>query len=92
MSKLDAQRAMRAAKYDAAHGASSTRSPARPATAGPEATPRATKATAKSRTKAPVVVVPADDEAVPEICGHRSMAGKSCKRPAGHPETNHRYT
>jgi hypothetical protein len=91
MSKLDAQRAMRAAKYDAAHGASSTRSPARPA-AGAAATPGATKTPARSRTKAPVVVVTADDEAVPELCGHRSMAGKSCKRPAGHPETNHRYT
>ena len=91
MSKLDAQRAMRAAKYDAAHGASSTRAPARPAAAGAATTPRATKATAKSRAKA-AVVVPADDEAVPELCGHRSMAGKACKRPAGHPETNHRYT
>lgn len=89
MSKLDAQRAMRAAKYDAAQAASSNR-PTKATAVGAQPAPRSTKATAKTRTKAPVVDV-ADEEA-PELCGHRSMAGKACKRPAGHPETNHRYT
>lgn len=82
---------MRAAKYDAAHGASSGRPAKAATTSGAPAAPRA-KTTAKSRTKAAVVVVPETDEEAPELCGHRSMAGKSCKRPAGHPETNHRYT
>ena len=26
------------------------------------------------------------------LCGHRSMNNRSCRRPAGHPEKNHRYT
>jgi hypothetical protein len=26
-----------------------------------------------------------------ELCGHRNMGGKSCSRPAGHSEKNHRY-
>jgi hypothetical protein len=26
-----------------------------------------------------------------ELCGHRNMGGKSCSRPAGHREKNHRY-
>jgi hypothetical protein len=26
-----------------------------------------------------------------ELCGHRNMGGKSCQRPAGHEEKNHRY-
>ena len=25
------------------------------------------------------------------LCGHRSMNNRSCRRPAGHPERNHRY-
>jgi len=27
----------------------------------------------------------------PELCGHRNIGGKSCQRPAGHAEKNHRY-
>ena len=83
---------MRAAKYDALHAASSTRPAAR---AGAEPAPRAAKAPARSRAKSVSTPAPgpvADDAAEPETCGHRSMAGKLCKRPAGHPETNHRYT
>jgi hypothetical protein len=30
------------------------------------------------------------DEQV-ELCGHRNIGNKSCRRPAGHPEKNHRY-
>lgn len=96
MSKLDAQRAMRAAKYDAAHTGASSR-PARSSAPGPEladglkssSKPRS-KTSAKARKTA--AVVPDTDEASPELCGHRSMAGKSCKRPLGHSETSHRYT
>jgi hypothetical protein len=25
------------------------------------------------------------------LCGHRNMGGKTCSRPAGHAEKNHRY-
>ena len=95
MSKLDAQRAMRAAKYDAAHAGAGSR-PTRSSVPGPEGV--GLKAPAKPRSKAPAkarkpaVVVPESDEAGPELCGHRSMAGKACKRPLGHSETSHRYT
>ena len=27
-----------------------------------------------------------------ELCGHQSISKKSCTRPAGHSEKNHRYT
>jgi len=37
--------------------------------------------------KAPVVAEIETDER----CGHRNMGGKSCSRPAGHSEKNHRY-
>jgi hypothetical protein len=26
------------------------------------------------------------------LCGHRSMNNRNCRRPAGHPEKNHRYS
>jgi hypothetical protein len=26
-----------------------------------------------------------------ELCGHRNIGNKSCRRPAGHAERNHRY-
>jgi hypothetical protein len=93
MSKLDAQRAMRAAKYDAAHSGPGTR-PARasaPATEPVTGSKTRAKAPAKSR-KPAAAAVAETDEVSPELCGHRSMAGKACKRPLGHSETSHRYT
>ena len=95
MSKLDAQRAMRAAKYDAAHSGAGSR-PARssaPATEPATGSKTRAKAPAKSRKPAAVAATPTvTDEVSPELCGHRSMAGKACKRPLGHSETSHRYT
>ena len=100
MSKLDAQRAMKAARYDAAKAASSTRATtktstkttepgSKPATGGKPAT-RATRSRAKT-TKA-AAPEPATDAAVTaELCGHRSIQGKTCKRPLGHSETSHKY-
>jgi hypothetical protein len=32
-----------------------------------------------------------DAELVEALCGHRSMNNRSCRRPAGHAEKNHRY-
>jgi hypothetical protein len=31
------------------------------------------------------------EEAPEALCGHRSMNNRNCRRPAGHPEKNHRY-
>ena len=85
MSKVDALRAMREAKY-ARNGAP------------PAAGPAPSKTSSKTPTRAPVARAtsgPADvtaaAEDADELCGHRNMGGKSCSRPAGHSEKNHRY-
>ena len=80
MSKVDALRAMREAKY--------ARAGAPPLPPG-SAAPKATKPVARAAAKAlePDVVAAETDE----LCGHRNMGGKSCSRPAGHSEKNHRY-
>ncbi len=76
MSKTDALRAIK----DARRAAASTPSgkPARPPIA-----PRTPAA--------PQRPVPEPDQATVGLCGHRSMNGRSCTRPGGHPEKNHRY-
>lgn len=132
MSKVDAQRAMREARYAAyrasraAADVSGTGAPSTPAPVPrstppdiPEAraaataagepavvapiparaeTPDATAARAATQVvvlEAPaehgVPVPSADPNGEPELCGHRNIAGKSCQRPAGHAERNHRY-
>lgn len=84
MSKVDALRAMREAKY--------ARSGAPPQPPG-AAAPRAAKPTARTAAspQADPVEDAADAPATEELCGHRNMGGKSCSRPAGHSEKNHRY-
>ncbi|MBS43826.1 MAG: hypothetical protein CMH83_11835 [Nocardioides sp.] len=86
MSKLDAQRAMREARYAAQQKAAGapaqrratrTRPPVAPDEA-PVAAPAKAAKTSKTST---------DDGA----CGHRSMNGRTCTRPSGHTEKNHRY-
>jgi hypothetical protein len=81
MSKVDAMRAMREAKY--ARGGKPPDPPGTPAAKAPAGTRKAVRATAKT----PAVEAVATDE----LCGHRNMGGKSCSRPAGHSEKNHRY-
>ena len=78
MSKTDALRAIK----DARRAAASTPSdrPARPPVA-----PRTPAA-------APQHPVPEPDPATDGLCGHRSMNGRSCTRPSGHVEKNHRYS
>lgn len=90
MSKVDALRAMREAKYarngapPAANGTATPRTPAKTPSKA------AAKAPAASGSKADAKPAdPAPDTG--ELCGHRNMGGKSCSRPAGHSEKNHRY-
>jgi hypothetical protein len=94
MSKVDAQRAMREAKYARVRASGPTRREAaareQPPTAGPPSTPTA------GPPSAPAAAVP---EAAPilaassaEGCGHKSMNGRTCTRPAGHAEKSHRYS
>ena len=80
MSKVDAQRAMREARYAAEHAAAAGRRKAAPAKAPAPATDVAGAAPA----------VAASDDA--GLCGHRSMNNRTCRRPAGHAEKNHRYS
>ena len=86
MSKVDALRALREAKYAAATAAvtaaataAATKAPARPAAAPVKRTP---------------VALPVAD--APEgVCGHRNMGGKTCTREADHQRggtKNHRYS
>ena len=55
-----------------------------------------TQAAAKPTTQPPraAKAAPAASAAAPEgeRCGHKSMNGRECTRPAGHAEKNHRYS
>ncbi len=91
MSKLDAQRAMREAKYARDSASGPTRREAAAAAAGTPIKPAAakpSKAAASARSK------PATPSAASatDLCGHRSMNGRSCTREAGHDEKSHRYS
>ena len=77
MSKLDAQRAMREAKY--------ARSQARPGTPAARVNRPTVAPTAP--------VVEATAETVTDgLCGHRSMNGRTCTRESGHAAKSHRYS
>jgi hypothetical protein len=78
MSKEAALRAMREANF--ARG--STRATAAPKPNRPAARPTQTQAAD------PVDPAPSTDE----LCGHRSMNGRSCTREQGHPAKSHRYS
>jgi hypothetical protein len=95
MSKVDAQRAMREAKYARTRASGPTRREAAAAAAeaagasadaGTPAAPPPPRATA-----APTVAPAAAAAPEGELCGHKSMNGRACTRPAGHAEKNHRY-
>jgi hypothetical protein len=77
VSKVDALRALREAKYAAAAR--------QPAAARPVA--RAHPVRADSRPQP----AEAPDMAPVGTCGHRSMNNRTCTRELGHAEKNHRY-
>ncbi len=85
MSKVDAQRAMREAKWAAlpprVPTVKVTPPPVRPAEAGEGA-----RASSEPNP-------PAEHELVIEAsCGHRNIGGRTCQRPSGHAEKSHRYS
>lgn len=84
MSKLDAQRAMREARYEAA----ATRSRTSP-TSTPATKPRASRP-AETAPAAPADLAPEDQET--GLCGHRSINGRTCTRESGHASKSHRYS
>lgn len=77
MSKMDALRAMREARY-AEMTARSTTAAAPRRKPAPVAPPQAKPA------------VTAD--AVEGLCGHRNMSGRTCTREQGHAAKSHRYS
>ncbi len=87
MSKVDALRAMREAKYARA-GAP----PLPPGAVAPKGAGRPAPRVPADKVRAATQDAPAPEAAdTEELCGHRNMGGKSCSRPAGHSEKNHRY-
>ena len=92
MSKVDAQRAMREAKYAQNRASGPTRREAAVA-AGTSTTPAAPASSPKpARAAKPAKAAPVAAAPEGERCGHKSMNGRACTREAGHPEKNHRYS
>jgi hypothetical protein len=87
MSKVDAQRAMREAKYARAHASGPNRREA--ATVREVSTPPAALSPSNEAVRAGTVVAAPEGDAP---CGHRSMNGRVCTRDAGHSEKSHRYS
>ena len=89
MSKVDAQRAMREAKYARNSASGPTRREA--AAAGGMAT-AAAGSTSRSKPVSATKAAPPAPAPEGERCGHKSMNGRSCTREAAHSEKNHRYS
>lgn len=81
MSKMDAVRAMREARY-----AETQARAGRPAPATRRAKP--TNAVPVAPAEAPATDEGADDG----LCGHRNISGRTCTRERGHAAKSHRYS
>ncbi len=86
MSKLDAQRAMREAKY----ARNSASRPEAAAVVGTTMAPAARTPSTKPAQAAEAVPTAAAPES--GRCGHKSMNGRTCTREAAHSEKSHRYS
>jgi hypothetical protein len=89
MSKLDAQRAMREAKYARNRASGPSRREAS-AVGGTSVAPAASTPSTKPAQAAKAASTAAAPEG--ERCGHRSMNGRACTREAAHSEKSHRYS
>jgi hypothetical protein len=89
MSKLDAQRAMREAKYarNRASGPSRREAAAVEGTSMAAATRTPSAKPAQAAEAAPTAAAPEG-----ERCGHKSINGRACTREAAHAEKSHRYS
>lgn len=84
MSKLDAVRAMREARYaEAQTRAGSAAKPARR---------QAPKPAAESAPKPTAEAAPQPAAADDDLCGHRNISGRTCTRERGHSAKSHRYS
>ncbi len=84
MSKMDALRAMREAKFEQRTSAPAPQS--RAARPSPLAKP-ATQPAAEPAAEGAVEVA-----ATEALCGHRNMSGRTCTREQGHAAKSHRYS
>jgi hypothetical protein len=92
MSKMDALRAMREAKYEAAQKTSQKAGAKAPqARTRPPVVPPTTSAAKAKPAKSETSEEPgaAQTEA---LCGHRNMSGRTCTREHGHAAKSHRYS
>ncbi len=89
MSKVDALRALREARYAAQSAKPSTATPSAPVGTRPAAKPA--DAVPQGVGRGAVPAGGPDIGAEADLCGHRSMNGRTCTRPGGHTEKNHRY-
>ena len=87
MSKVDAQRAMREARYARNSASGPTRREAA-AAAGAPVPPAPRTSSAKP---VPAAAPAPTATAAGELCGHKSMNGRACTREAGHAQKSHRY-
>jgi hypothetical protein len=104
VSKVEAQRALRDARYAAyyakqAAAANDPPTSSLPARAksraaqdapDPGAADLQSAVTTEATDGPQLTTVEASGEL--ELCGHRNIGNKTCRRPAGHSEKNHRYT
>jgi hypothetical protein len=90
MSKVDAQRAMREARYARVNASGPTRREAAAAAGSPPAPPAAAPAPKPARAAKAAPAAAAAPQG--ELCGHKSMNGRACTREAGHTEKSHRYS
>ena len=81
MSKMDALRTMREARYEQRKAAPASRTAAPTAPARP-APSRAAAADTASESEPPTV----------PLCGHRAIGGRTCTRDQGHAAKSHRYS
>ncbi|WGX94348.1 hypothetical protein [Nocardioides sp. L-11A] len=85
MSKMDAVRAMREARY----------AEAQKRAGGSAAPPKRAKKAAKAAPAAPTPAAAQPDDADSAddgLCGHRNMSGRTCTRERGHAAKSHRYS
>ncbi len=82
MSKMDALRAMREARYE--QRTAGARKAAAAPQPGPTTAPRPTAV--EPEPAAAGAELPED-----RLCGHRAISGRTCTREAGHTAKSHRY-
>lgn len=95
MSKMDALRAMREARYAETTARAAKAAAAKPAAAKPAVAPAAKPATKAATREAAKPADSPDPESTPgteELCGHRNMGGRTCTREKAHAAKSHRYS